>query len=45
MLWPQFPPLSREAVDEYKILGDRTKLIFQKIMSKDASNEQSSTRL
>ena len=45
MLWPQFPPLSREAVDEYKILGDRTKLIFQKIMSKDASNEQSWTRL
>ena len=34
MLWPQFPPLSREAVDEYKILGDRTKLIFKKIMSK-----------
>ena len=26
MLWPQFPPLSREAVDEYKILGDRRKL-------------------
>ena len=45
MLWPQFPPLSREAVDEYKILGDRTKLILQKIMSKDASNEQSWTRL
>ena len=45
MLRPQFPPLSREAVDEYKILGDRTKLTFQKIMSKDASNEEWRTRL
>ena len=35
MLRPQFPPLSREAVDEYKILGDRTKLTVQKIMSKE----------
>ena len=41
MLWPQFPPLCREAVDEYKILGDRRKLI----MSKDASNEELWTRL
>jgi len=45
VLWPQFPPLSREAVDEHIILGDRTKLIFQEIMSKDASNEESQTRL